>query len=146
MNYYVSNDGKIYGPIDEAKIRSKIAQGFFSRNCLVSLDRNEWTRPVTESAAAANAQNPAMQTEAATLPGATGPATAAQNPGNGYAIPLVPVEADSRSRKKRWIAIWIVVIIALLLIAGAVAVLAVDVLLLDRQLFSRIEDLFSGIF
>lgn len=145
MNYYVSNDGKIYGPIDEAKIRSKIAQGFFSRNCLVSLDRNEWTRPVTESAAAANARNPDMQPEAA-LSGAAGTAAAAPNPGNVYAIPLVPVGAEDRSRKKRRIAIWIVVIIVLLLIAGAVAVLAVDVLLLDRQLFSRIEDLFSGIF
>ena len=42
MKYYVRSGGKIYGPADEGKIAEKVATGFFSSNCLISVDREEW--------------------------------------------------------------------------------------------------------
>lgn len=42
MKYYIKSAGKVYGPAEEHKIAAKIACGFFSENCLISTDREEW--------------------------------------------------------------------------------------------------------
>ena len=46
MKYFVKSGGKVYGPVDEHKIEEKVASGFFSKNLLVSTDREEWAPPV----------------------------------------------------------------------------------------------------
>lgn len=150
MKYFVSNGGKIYGPIDEAKVRRKIAEGFFSRDCLVSLDRQEWIKPASQRAVAAKAQRQYQ------------PQGAAENPGQADFVPppefIAPIapqgnfgassaEAAELTRKKRRKTIlWVIVILVLLLIAGVVAVLVVDVFLLDRQILDQLESTFSDLF
>ena len=42
MKYYIRSNGKIYGPVDENKIRDRVFSGFFSENSLVSTDLKEW--------------------------------------------------------------------------------------------------------
>lgn len=40
--YFIKNEGKMYGPIDEKKICNKVASGFFRKTCQISLERNDW--------------------------------------------------------------------------------------------------------
>ena len=49
MKYYVRSGNKTYGPVEENKIRAKIAKGFFSPDCMVSVDRQEWKPLPTET-------------------------------------------------------------------------------------------------
>ena len=42
MKYYIRSNGKVYGPVEENKIRDRVLSGFFSENSLVSTDQKEW--------------------------------------------------------------------------------------------------------
>ena len=42
MKYYIRSNGKVYGPVEENKIRDRVLSGFFSENSLVSIDQKEW--------------------------------------------------------------------------------------------------------
>ena len=152
MKYFVSNGGKIYGPIDEAKVRRKIVEGFFSRDCLVSLDRREWIRPVSERAAAAKGKK--------TNPRPAAPSSGGDNQEFSEQLPefieppllqeddlpLQPIEDEEAPRKKHWGTIWwIVVILVLLFVAGVLTALLVDVFLLDRRLLSWLTSMISKI-
>lgn len=140
MKYYVKNDGKIYGPADEAKIRSKIAEGFFSRECLVSVDRIAWTKPVSERSGAAKArsQQSDQQSSAQKPPELIMPHLASEDE-------LPPLDQEypeaSPQRKRRFPVWWIVLIVVLACLVGVIAFLAVDYFLLDRQLASWLWNL-----
>ena len=43
MKYYIRSNGKIYGPVEENKIRDRVLSGFFSENSLISTDLKEWS-------------------------------------------------------------------------------------------------------
>lgn len=45
--YYIKQNGKVYGPVDENKIHNRIASGFFSTHCLISPNQKDWV-PVYE--------------------------------------------------------------------------------------------------
>lgn len=154
MKYFVSNGGKIYGPIDEAKVRRKIAEGFFSRDCLVSLDRREWIKPVSERAAAAKGKKPNLRAAASSSAGGDRPEFSEQLPEfieppllQEGDLPPQAFEDEEAPRKKYWGTIWwIVVILVLLFVAGVLAALLVDVFLLDRRLLSWLASMISKIF
>ena len=141
MKYYVKNDGKIYGPVDEAKIKSKIAEGFFSRECLVSADRIEWTRPISERSGSARAkQNAVRAANAPRPPELIVPHAVSED----VAPPLQDEYPEVPPQRKRPFSIWwLIMILGLTGLAGLVVFLAVDVFLLDRQITSWLWDLLN---
>ncbi|MBO4648792.1 MAG: trypsin-like peptidase domain-containing protein [Lentisphaeria bacterium] len=63
MKYYIRSNGKMYGPVEENKIRARVLSGFFSENSLVSTDLKEWGSlqqyiPVMRSAVAREENEP----------------------------------------------------------------------------------------
>ena len=108
MKYYVKSNGRIYGPVDERKIASKVAEGFFSSECLVSTDRQVWT---------GRALTPHMTPEPI------------------QPVEIDDRPSVVRRRIPRWL---IVLVAVLLIVAIAVAVLVVDVLYMDGNLTSWI--------
>ena len=139
MKYYVKNGDKIYGPVDEMKIRRKIADGFFSRECLVSIDRREWTRPASPVTSSRTQHAAANEAEAAKKPELIMPHLAAENlqpiPPNGMVLQMP-------KKRSRFPLKWILLILGLLVVVGVIVFLAVDIFLLDRQMISWLDDLF----
>lgn len=143
MKYYVKNAGKTYGPVEENVIRRKIADGFFSRECLVSVDRNEWSKPRMEArpAMVQMPRNVLQNPDAA----ANSNPECAPAVGVPDGVPLLkPLNyQDDTARGDRARAKWLIVgIIILLLILIAIAVLTVDACM-ERRLTYWIFDLFE---
>lgn len=42
MKYYIKNNGKTYGPVEENKILDRVLSGYFRDDSLVSADCKEW--------------------------------------------------------------------------------------------------------
>ena len=121
MKYYIKREGKTYGPVEESKIRTYLASGFFTPRCLVSTDRREWL-PLPQCIAVLRTPDAPKLTGAAAPPPASS-AVPRPQPVRPDVVPQtfpIPPAEISRSGGMGWKGVvGILAILLLLLLGGA---------------------------